>query len=155
LAIGGLYLSILTSDIGIKAHKERSPTQRSTDNDYRLSDANVNVTRLVADFADLARLGAGTIELLNYFLYGCLEMNGPNPVDWDIYGFALPIYNDVLIAALQAYEDNGLLLDFEVGVNSSQGVPAESNNPDFHTAWHLSTRLWNPANHLQGLFQAI
>lgn len=44
------------------------------------------------------------------------------PVDWDIFNFGTPVYNTVLKAALQACKENGLLMDFEVGVQSGVGT---------------------------------
>jgi hypothetical protein len=53
---------------------------------------------------------------------------GSAATDWDIYGFGTPAYNKVLLAALQATKDNGLIMDFEMGPQSGQGVPAEIDN---------------------------
>lgn len=61
------------------------------------------------------------------------------PVDWDIFNFGTPAYNTVLIAALQACKDNGLLMDFEVGVQSGQGAPAEPDNPGL--AWFVVSQF--------------
>lgn len=89
----------------------------------------MDVNNLAADIAAIAGIGAGGIELLNYFLYGGGQVNGPIPVDWDVYNFGTPAYNTVLIAALQACQDNGLVMDFEVGTESGEGAPAEPDNP--------------------------
>ena len=49
--------------------------------------------------------------------------------DWDIYGYATPTYRDVLRAALKAHKDLGLRMDFAMGPQSGQGVPAEPDEP--------------------------
>lgn len=51
--------------------------------------------------------------------------------DWDIYGFGTPAYKSILKAALQATKDNDLVMDFAMGPQSGQGVPAEPENRTF------------------------
>lgn len=59
---------------------------------------------------------------MNYWLYGGAAVTQAFvPVNWDTFNFGTPAYNDVLIAALQACKDNGILMDYEVGVQSGQG----------------------------------
>ncbi|QMW39076.1 hypothetical protein G4B11_002356, partial [Aspergillus flavus] len=53
----------------------------------------------------------------------------PEGVDWNIYGYGTSAYRKVLKAALQAHKDHGLLMDFSMGPQSGQGVPAEPDNP--------------------------
>jgi hypothetical protein len=107
---------------------------------YWLPDASVNVTSLADDIASIASVGAGAIEFLNYWLYGGASTTQPVvPVDWDTFNFGTPIYNTVLIAALQACKDNGILFDYEVGVQSGQGAPAEIGNPGL--AWFLTSNF--------------
>lgn len=55
--------------------------------------------------------------------------------DWNIYGFGTTAYRNVLKAALQAHKDNGLVMDFALGPESGQGVPAEPDNPGL--TWEL------------------
>lgn len=87
------------------------------------------------DIADIGKVGAGGIELLNYYMYGGVIQSEPVPVDWDIYNFGTDAYVDVLKAALEATQANGLIMDFEVGVQSGQGAPAEPGNPGL--SWEM------------------
>ncbi|UDD54805.1 hypothetical protein AFCA_002448 [Aspergillus flavus] len=59
----------------------------------------------------------------------------PEGVDWNIYGYGTSAYRKVLKAALQAHKDHGLLMDFSMGPQSGQGVPAEPDNPGL--VWEL------------------
>ncbi|KAM5347661.1 hypothetical protein ACJ41O_007485 [Fusarium nematophilum] len=95
---------------------------------YWIPDASINTTFLADDIAQLAQRGAGGIEFLNYFDYGGLVGHGPS-TDWDIYGYGTPAYRDVLKAALQAHKDHGLIMDFSMGPQSGQGVPAHPDEP--------------------------
>lgn len=55
-------------------------------------------------------------------------MQGNSPAtDWNIYGYGTPAYRKVLKAALQAHKDHSLIMDFAMGLQSGQGVPAEPN----------------------------
>ncbi|RAQ65386.1 hypothetical protein COH20_012462 [Aspergillus flavus] len=59
----------------------------------------------------------------------------PEGVDWNIYGYGTSAYRKVLKAALQAHKDHSLLMDFSMGPQSGQGVPAEPDNPGL--VWEL------------------
>ncbi|KAK5096104.1 hypothetical protein LTS08_007710 [Lithohypha guttulata] len=95
---------------------------------YWLPDASVNTSFLVDDIVQLAARGAGGIEFLNYYDYGGVIATGP-ATDWNIYGYGTPAYRDVLKAALQVHKDLGLVMDFSMGPQSGQGVPAEPYEP--------------------------
>lgn len=56
-------------------------------------------------------------------------VTGKAATDWGVYGFGLPAFNKVLKAAAQATKDNGLIMDFCMGPQSGQGVPAKPDNP--------------------------
>ncbi|KAH7417837.1 hypothetical protein BKA64DRAFT_738388 [Cadophora sp. MPI-SDFR-AT-0126] len=94
---------------------------------YWLPDASIDPAGIAADIKQIGSIGAGGIELCNYYLYGGQV---GNPVtDWSIYGFGTPAYNKILRAAAQATKDNGLVIDLALGPESGQGVPAEWDNP--------------------------
>jgi hypothetical protein len=58
-----------------------------------------------------------------------LEQSKGPATDWNIYGYGTPAYRDVLKAALQVHKDLGLIMDFSMGPQSGQGVPAEPDEP--------------------------
>lgn len=62
-------------------------------------------------------------------------MQGPAATDWSIYGYGTPAYRQVLKAALQTHKDNGLIMDFAMGPQSGQGVPAQPDEPGL--SWEL------------------
>lgn len=66
-----------------------------------------------------------------------MPFQGPATTNWSTYGYATPAYRKVLKAALC------LLMDFSMGPQSGQGVPAEPDNPGL--AWELvkSTAPYN------------
>ena len=107
------------------------------------------------DIKGIGAIGAGGIEFLNYYLVSSFThckvphlifeqyggefgsessailgggSGGGPATDWDIYGYGTPSYNAILKAALQATKDNGLIMDFAMGPQSGQGVPAEIDN---------------------------
>ncbi|KAH8647380.1 hypothetical protein BX600DRAFT_390073 [Xylariales sp. PMI_506] len=100
---------------------------------YWLPDASIDPELLADDIAQIGSRGAGGIELLNYYNYG--GAIGPAATDWNIYGYGTAAYRTVLKAALQACQDLGLLMDFSIGPQSGQGVPASPDNPGL--AWEL------------------
>ncbi|KAI0107934.1 hypothetical protein F4776DRAFT_414946 [Hypoxylon sp. NC0597] len=100
---------------------------------YWLPDASVKPEYVAKDIAELGTRGAGGIQFLNYYNYG--GISGSAATDWNIYGYGTPAYREVLKAALQAHRDNSLVMDFSMGPQSGQGVPAEPDNPGL--AWDL------------------
>ncbi|PVH72559.1 hypothetical protein DL98DRAFT_432998, partial [Cadophora sp. DSE1049] len=93
---------------------------------YWLPDASIDPAGIAADIKQIGSVGAGGIELCNYYLYGG-QMGNP-VTDWSFYGFGTPAYNRILRAAAQATKDNGLVIDLALGPESGQGVPAEWDN---------------------------
>ena len=98
---------------------------------YWLPDASVDPTIVQKDIRSAANLGIGGVEFLPFYNYG-----GDTPiVDWSKYGFGTPAFQTLFRAALQAHRECGLLMDFAMGPNQGQGVPAETNNPGLQ--WDL------------------
>lgn len=86
---------------------------------------------MMGDIKTSGDLGAGGVEFLPFYNYG-----GGTPVnDWSIYGFGTPAFQTVFRAALEAHRDNDLIMDFAMGPNQGQGVPAEANDPGLQ--WDL------------------
>ncbi|KAI1137565.1 hypothetical protein F5Y05DRAFT_419507 [Hypoxylon sp. FL0543] len=100
---------------------------------YWLPDASVKPEYVAQDIAELGARGAGGIQFLNYYNYG--GSSGSAATDWNVYGYGTSAYREVLKAALQAHKDNALVMDFSMGPQSGQGVPAEPDNPGL--AWDL------------------
>ena len=76
-------------------------------------------------------MGAG-LEFLPYYLYGLSDPNAtnvPTPTDWNIYGFGTPAFISVFEAALQSANESNILIDFALGSNQGQGVPAIPGSP--------------------------
>lgn len=92
---------------------------------YWLPDASVD-TRVVAhDVEENARVGAGGFEFVPFFEYGGALGTMPRGADWSEHGFGTEAYRKLLVAALVAHRDQGLLMDIALGPNQGQGVPAK------------------------------
>jgi hypothetical protein len=76
------------------------------------------------------------VEYLPFFGYGG---NVPPGADWVTYGFGTSAFKDLFKAALQAHQDHGLSLDFALGPNQGQGVPAFPDNEGL--MWDLVSLL--------------
>lgn len=57
------------------------------------------------------------------------------PTDWTVYGFGTPAWSELFKTAAQAHKDNDLIMDFALGPNQGQGVPAEVGSDGL--AWDL------------------
>ncbi|KAL5592436.1 hypothetical protein FOBRF1_013462 [Fusarium oxysporum] len=104
---------------------------------YWLPDASVDPDVVAADIASVASIGGGGIELVPYFEYGGDSILGEMPAgaDWVTYNFGTPPFQKLFQAALQAHHDNGLVMDFALGPNQGQGVPATPD--DVGLQWDL------------------
>ncbi|KAH7245011.1 hypothetical protein BKA59DRAFT_526423 [Fusarium tricinctum] len=94
---------------------------------YWTPDASADPDYLRSDVSTAGAIGAGGFELLGYYLYGGTPEGTGNfsPVDWSIYGWGTPAWREQLNVVAQAHRDNGLIMDFAMGPNQGQGVPAE------------------------------
>lgn len=102
---------------------------------YWLPDASVDAHTVAADIAAAGSIGAGGVELLPFFEYGGELGSMPAGADWATYNFGTVPFRDIFAAALAAHEENGLVMDFSLGPNQGQGVPASSDNPGLQ--WDL------------------
>ncbi|RDH38284.1 hypothetical protein BDQ94DRAFT_156923 [Aspergillus welwitschiae] len=102
---------------------------------YWLPDSGVDPDIVATDIKNSGEHGAGGIEFVPFFNYGG-ESGGPPPeANWVANGFGTPAFRDVFRAALQAHKDAGLFMDFAMGPNQGQGVPAAIDDPGLQ--WDL------------------
>ena len=102
---------------------------------YWLPDASVDIETVQSDIEAAGALGAGAVELLPLYNYGGSLVGPPDGADWATYGFGTPAFRRVFKASLQAAKKAGIRMDFALGANQGQGVPAEITNPGLH--WDL------------------
>lgn len=102
---------------------------------YWLPDGSVDQATVSANIQSSANVGAGGVEFLGFYNYGG-EL-GPTPpgADWTIYGFGTPAFQDQFRNVLQTCKELGLVMDFPLGPNQGQGVPAVTTDPGLQ--WDL------------------
>ncbi|KAF7589906.1 hypothetical protein BBP40_003524 [Aspergillus hancockii] len=99
---------------------------------YWLPDASVDPAVIQKNIKDVGANGAGGVEFLPYYDYG----EAVPGADWATYGFGTPAFVSIFKAALQAHKDAGLVMDFPLGPNQGQGVPASPDDEGLQ--WDLS-----------------
>jgi hypothetical protein len=72
-------------------------------------------------------IGAGGVEFLPFFSYGG-QVGWPPEQQWAKYDFGTPVFQDLFRAALEAHQQAGLIMDFSLGPNQGQCVPAEATD---------------------------
>ncbi|BAE63556.1 unnamed protein product [Aspergillus oryzae RIB40] len=102
---------------------------------YWLPDAGVDKEIVSTNIKDSGARGAGGVEFVPFYNYGGEAGDPPPQADWVTNGFGTPAFRGVFRAALQAHKDAGLLMDFALGPNQGQGVPASSDDPGLQ--WDL------------------
>ena len=84
--------------------------------------------------------------------YGAQLGASPPGADWSTYGFGTKEFKEIFLAALRAHKDAGLQMDFPLGPNQGQGVPAEPDDEGLQ--WDLvglSTNIfYEPTFTIQG-----
>lgn len=75
------------------------------------------------------------MEFLGFYNYGGELGTTPPGVDWATYGFGTPAFQDQFKNALETSKNLGLVMDFPLGPNQGQGVPAEVTDPGLQ--WDL------------------
>ncbi|KAL4870682.1 hypothetical protein BDV12DRAFT_195159 [Aspergillus spectabilis] len=98
---------------------------------YWLPDASVDSEVVVRDIAGAAQVGG--IEFVPFFEYG-----GMPPTNWSTYNFRTPPFVNISKAALNTHAEHGLVMDFALGPNQGQGVPAEVDNKGLQ--WDMVSR---------------
>ncbi|KAL3468836.1 hypothetical protein BJX99DRAFT_268992 [Aspergillus californicus] len=95
---------------------------------YWLPDAGVDKEIVASNIKASGARGAGGVEFLPFYNYGG-EIDTPAPeADWVTNGFGTPAFREMFRAALEAHREAGLVMDFALGPNQGQGVPAESGD---------------------------
>lgn len=92
---------------------------------YWLPDASVDSNIVVADIESATRIGAGGVEFLPFYNYGYPPPPGS---DWSKYGYGTQVFLKIFKDVLLAHQRHNLSMDFALGPNQGQGVPAESTN---------------------------
>jgi hypothetical protein len=83
---------------------------------------------VAANIKDSGEKGTGGVELVAFYNYGGETLDPSPKADWVTNGFGTPAFRDVFRAALEAHKDAGLFMDFALGPNQGQGVPASSED---------------------------
>ncbi|RAK79989.1 uncharacterized protein BO72DRAFT_525668 [Aspergillus fijiensis CBS 313.89] len=96
---------------------------------YWVNDASVSPSTVEQDLKDIAKSGAGGLELLGYYNYGDSDnfgggLQAPLQADWTQYGFGSPAWKNLSLTVLRTAKELGLVVDFAVGPNQGAGVPA-------------------------------
>ncbi|KAL2292175.1 hypothetical protein FJTKL_10817 [Diaporthe vaccinii] len=95
---------------------------------YWLPDASVDAKTVKADIKYAGAIGAGGVEFLPFYNYGG-ELGGPPiGVNWSTYGFDTPAHLELFTSALEAHKEAGLVIDFSLGPNQGQGIPAHPDD---------------------------
>jgi hypothetical protein len=95
---------------------------------YWLPDAGVDTRIVAADVKAAGEVGAGGVEFLPFYNYGDEFQQRAPAADWSDNNFGTPAFHRVFRATLEAHKEAGLLMDFALGPNQGQGVPAEYND---------------------------
>ena len=96
---------------------------------YWLPDASVDAKILANDIKQSAAIGSGGVDLVGFYEYGGELGVMPTGANWSTYGFGTPAYRHLFKTALQTHLQEGNLMDFILGPNQGQGVPADATNP--------------------------
>ncbi|KXH44423.1 hypothetical protein CNYM01_07284 [Colletotrichum nymphaeae SA-01] len=95
---------------------------------YWLPDASVDAGTVAADIKAAGDIGAGGVEFLPFYNYGGELGPAPIGVNWSTYGFGTPAHLNLFISALKAHKHAGLVMDFSLGPNQGQGIPAHPDD---------------------------
>lgn len=129
------------------------PSQKRPRFRYWLPDASVEAARVAADIKSAGNIGAGGIEFLPYYNYGG-ELGGPPAgVDWSTYGFGTPAHLELFTSALDAHKEAGMVMDFSLGPNQGQGIPAHPDDEGLQ--WDLVSAQFRRLQHERLIVRAL
>lgn len=109
---------------------------------YWLPDGSVDPDVVKSDIRSVGGIGAGGVEFLPFYNYGGGLGPPPAGVNWSTNGFGTPAHLRLFAAALEAHNESGLAMDFSLGPNQGQGVPAEPDTEGLQ--WDLVCCLPHP-----------
>lgn len=95
---------------------------------YWLPDAGVDVQTVQDNIKAAGAIGAGGVEFLPFYNYGGQLSPEPTGANWTKDGFGTPTFHKMFLAALEAHKEAGLKMDFPLGPNQGQGVPADPSD---------------------------
>lgn len=95
---------------------------------YWLPDASVDAGTVEVDIKAAGDIGAGGVEFLPFYNYGGELGPAPIGVNWSTYGFGTPAHLNLFTSALKAHKYAGLVMDFSLGPNQGQGIPAHPDD---------------------------
>ncbi|KAH7233001.1 hypothetical protein BKA59DRAFT_407778 [Fusarium tricinctum] len=95
---------------------------------YWLPDASVDADIVAQDVAFAASVGAGGLEFVPFYEYGGSLGQMPTGANWSTYNFGTPAFNVLFERVLRAHDEHGLVMDFALGPNQGQGVPAKPDD---------------------------
>ncbi|KAL0777299.1 hypothetical protein CaCOL14_006817 [Colletotrichum acutatum] len=112
---------------------------------YWLPDASVDAGTVEADIKAAGDIGAGGVEFLPFYNYGGELGPAPIGVNWSTYGFGTPAHLSLFTSALKAHKHAGLVMDFSLGPNQGQGIPAHPEDEGLQ--WDLVSFSQAVSNH--------
>ncbi|KAJ5110316.1 hypothetical protein N7532_002961 [Penicillium argentinense] len=95
---------------------------------YWLPDAGVDVQTVQDNIKSAGAIGAGGVEFLPFYNYGGDLIPKPTGANWARDGFGTPSFHKMFLAALEAHKEAGMVMDFPLGPNQGQGVPADPSD---------------------------
>ncbi|KAI3390458.1 hypothetical protein diail_9575 [Diaporthe ilicicola] len=104
------------------------PSRQRTRFRYWLPDASVDPETVKSDIRSAGAIGGGGVEFLPYYNYGGEVGPPPSGVSWSTYGFGTPPYLQLFKSALETHKEAGLAMDFALGPNQGQGIPAHEGD---------------------------
>ncbi|KXH29506.1 hypothetical protein CSIM01_06239 [Colletotrichum simmondsii] len=100
---------------------------------YWMLDPSVDHDMVASDIRAAGAIGAGGVELVAFYNYG---FAAPPGADWLRFGYGTPEYLKMFRTALTAHQESNLVMDFAMGPNQGQGVPASIDDPGLQ--WDLA-----------------
>lgn len=91
---------------------------------YWMPDAGVDRAAVAADVNNAASVGASGLEFVAFFNYGGEMGAYPADADWGRNGFGTKPFQQLLRHSLLEHKKRGMRMDFAIGPNQGQGVPA-------------------------------
>jgi len=112
---------------------------------FWVPDAGVDSNIVAKDVQNAGAVGAGGVEFITFFNYGGEMGSEPRQAgaDWGRDMFGTKKFQNMFRSALKAHGERGMKMDFALGPNQGQGVPAHKGDPGLQ--WDLvSFQTWIP-----------